>query len=131
MRRTVIALLRTSTIVVLALTVAPHAVPAQKPGSGQQVPKKETLPPGPKKESPPPDYNPYPPGILPADLVSELERVRREVRLIFQQALPQWRALPPPNLTGQPPTLQGSRYHMEPTLGNVTNFEQHIPVFHN
>ena len=104
---------------------------AQKPGSGQQVPKKETLPPGPKKESPPPDYNPYPPGILPADLVSELERVRREVRLIFQQALAQWRALPPPNLTGQPPTLQGSGYDMVQTLGKLMNFDENISVFKN
>ena len=36
MRRTVIALLRTSTIVVLALTVTPHAVPAQKQDEAQR-----------------------------------------------------------------------------------------------
>ena len=52
-------------------------------------------------------YNPYPTGILPADLVSEIARVRREVNVIFQQALAQWHALPPPTVTGQPPTLQG------------------------
>ena len=39
-----------------------------------------------------PPYNPYPPGILPADLVSEIARVRREVASIEAQALAQWRA---------------------------------------
>ena len=29
-----------------------------------------------------PDYNPYPPGILPSDLSSETARVHREVDLI-------------------------------------------------
>jgi cytochrome c peroxidase len=58
----------------------------------------------------PPVYNPYPPGILPADLESEIARVRREVQGIFDQALKEWRALPPPTLKGNPPTLQGSGY---------------------
>jgi cytochrome c peroxidase len=124
MWRALITLLRTSAIVVLVLTVAPHAVPAQKGGSGQQGSDK-------KKESPPPDYNPYPPGILPADLVSEIERVRREVRFIFQQALAESRALPPPNLTGQPPTLQGSGYDMVQTLGKLMNYDENISVFKN
>src|SRR5205807_6366315 len=53
-------------------------------------------------------YNPYPPGILPSNLVSEIERVRREVTSIENEALAEWRALPPPTLTGQPPTLQGT-----------------------
>src|SRR5262245_39865279 len=54
----------------------------------------------------PPIYNPYPPGILPPDLESELDRVRSELNSIFNQALEQWRALSPPTLTGQPPILQ-------------------------
>ncbi len=36
-------------------------------------------------------YDPYPLGILPADLESEIERVRREVQGIFNQALLQSR----------------------------------------
>jgi cytochrome c peroxidase len=78
-----------------------------------------------------PTYNPYPRGILPRDLDSEIERVRREVKFIFQQALAQWRALPPPNLTGQPPTLQGSGYDMVQTLGKLMNFDENISVFKN
>src|SRR2546426_1684639 len=124
-RRALIALLRTSVIVVLALMVAPQALPAQKGGSAQKEGQ------GKKKESPPPDYNPYPPGILPADLQSELDRVLREIQGIFQQALAQWRALPPPNLTGQPPTLQGSGYDMVQTLGKLMNYDENISVFKN
>jgi cytochrome c peroxidase len=71
----------------------------------------------------PTPYNPYPPGILPADLASEIARVQREVTFIFQQAVAEWRALPPPNLTGQPPTLQGSGYSMVITLGKLMNFD--------
>jgi hypothetical protein len=39
-------------------------------------------------------YNPYPPGILPPDLVPEIQRVNREVNLIEKEALAQWHALP-------------------------------------
>jgi cytochrome c peroxidase len=79
--------------------------------------------------NPPTLYNPYPPGILPPDLTSELERVRREVRGIYNQALAAWRALPPPNLTGQPPTLQGSGYDMVRTLGKLMNYDTNLSVF--
>ncbi len=117
-RRGTMAILRTFAIVVLAVSVAPQPVPAQKAAPA-------------KKESPPPPYNPYPTGILPADLDSEIERVSREVRLIFQQALAEWRALPPPNLTGQPPTLQGSGYDMVQTLGKLMNYDENMSVFKN
>src|ERR1700692_1968259 len=51
----------------------------------------------------PPIYNPYPPGILPSDLESEIARVRREVRGIFNQGVNEWRALPAPILRDNPP----------------------------
>src|ERR1700737_879184 len=72
---------------------------------------------GDPEEPPPPFYNPYPTGILPGDLVSEIERVRSEVRSIENEALAQWHALPPPTLTGQPPTLQGTGYQAVQILG--------------
>jgi len=50
--------------------------------------------------SPPPIYNPYPPGILPADLNSETARVLREIDVIERRAIARWRALPPPTVTG-------------------------------
>jgi len=121
-RRSLIAVLRTFAIVALALSVAPQPVPAQKAAPVKAAPAKET---------PPTPYNPYPPGILPADLQSEIDRVSREIRFIFQQALAEWRALPPPHLTGQPPTLQGSGYDMVQTLGKLMNFDENISVFKN
>jgi hypothetical protein len=51
----------------------------------------------------PPPYNPYPSGILPANLDSEIARVRREVQTIFGRYFAEWQALTPPTLTGQPP----------------------------
>src|SRR5206468_641949 len=80
---------------------------------------------------PPPVYNPYPPGILPPDLVSEIERVRREVRGIEEEALAEWRALPPPTLTGQPPTLQGTGYQAVQILGKLLNFDENMSPFRN
>jgi cytochrome c peroxidase len=78
-----------------------------------------------------PPYNPYPPGILPADIDSEIARVRREVAFIFNQALAEWHALPPPNLTGQPPTLQGSGYQTVVTLGKLLNFDENMSPLKN
>ena len=69
-------------------------------------------------------YNPYPPGILPPDLDSEIARVRREVASIENEALAQWRALTPPTLTGQPPTLQGTGQRANVLLGKLMNFDE-------
>ena len=69
-------------------------------------------------------YNPYPAGILPDDLQSEIDRVRREIRGIFEQALDEFRALPPPNFQGNPPTLQGSGYAAVQTLGKLMNYDE-------
>jgi cytochrome c peroxidase len=71
-------------------------------------------------------YDPYPPGILPADLSSETARVEREVNFIFKEAIGQWHALPPPNEQGNPPTLQGSGYQTVEVLGKLLNFDQNM-----
>jgi len=114
-----------SVAVIAAFIVVSLAVSAQ----GQQGQQGQEGQNG--KDGAPPLYNPYPPGILPPDLVPELERVRREVSFIFQQALAEWRALPPPMLTGQPPTLQGTGYQMVKTLGKLMNFDENISPFKN
>src|ERR1700676_4650069 len=72
----------------------------------------------------PPLYNPYPPGIVPADVESELIRVRHEVKVIFNRYFQEWKALPPPTLTGQPPTLQGTGYDAVRILGGLLNYDQ-------
>src|SRR2546427_4663119 len=53
-----------------------------------------------------PVYNPYPPGILPANLSSETARGLAEVDFIESRAIGRWNALTPPTLTGQPPIPQ-------------------------
>jgi len=78
-----------------------------------------------------PTYNPYPPNILPSDLDSEIARVQREVQFIFNEALNEWRALPLPTLTGNPPTLQGSGTEAVEILGKLLNFDQNMSPFRN
>jgi cytochrome c peroxidase len=83
------------------------------------------------EEPPPPLYNPYPSGIVPADLPQEIERVRGEVRFIENEALAQWQALTPPTLTGQPPTLANTGMPANQLLGKLMNFDEHISPFEN
>src|SRR3981081_1102648 len=83
------------------------------------------------KPPPPRIYTPYPPGILPADLEPEIDRVRREVRGIENEALAQFRALPPLTLSntqgvGNPPTLQGTGYQAVQTLGKLLLFDENM-----
>jgi cytochrome c peroxidase len=73
-----------------------------------------------------PDYNPYPAGILPSDLNSEIERVLREVDVIESRALARWHALPPPILTGQPPILQNTGTEATEILGELMLFDKNI-----
>jgi cytochrome c peroxidase len=73
-----------------------------------------------------PVYNPYPPGILPSNLNSEITRVLREVDFVESRALERWHALKPPILTGQPPTLQNTGTAAVETLGELMNFDKNI-----
>jgi cytochrome c peroxidase len=90
-----------------------------------------------QRETPPPVeteiYNPYPRGILPPDVASEMERVRREIRGIFKEALAEWRALPPPKVLhqqfhGSPLTLQGTGYQAVRILGKLLNYDENMSV---
>ena len=76
-------------------------------------------------------YNPYPTGILPSDLDSEIGRVQREIRTIFNEAIAEWHALPPAKSVGNPPTRQGSGYEEMETLGKLLNFDLNISPFRN
>src|ERR1700692_2025511 len=82
-------------------------------------------------DTPPPIYNPYPQGILPSDINSEIARVIREVDNIEGEALAQLRALPPPTLTGQPPILAHTGQRANVLLGKVMNFDKNMSPFKN
>ena len=73
-----------------------------------------------------PSYNPYPPGILPSDLNSEIARIEREVDLIESRALARWHALQPPVLTGQPPVLENTGTEATETLGELMLYDKNI-----
>ena len=73
-----------------------------------------------------PIYNPYPKGILPSDIDSELARVLREVNAIETEALDQWEDLPAPTLTGNPPILQNTGVASVEILGKLMNYDKNI-----
>ena len=77
----------------------------------------------------PPPYNPYPRGILPSNLNSEIARVQREIRFIENEAIGEWHTLPPPQ--GNPPTFDGSGYKAVEVLGKLMNFDLNISPFKN
>ena len=114
-------------LLILCAAVAVSLLISTRPMSAQNQQHAKDDRPG----VPPPIYNPYPPGILPADLNSEIARVQREVDVIETEALQQWHALPPPILTGQPPTLQNTGVESIEILGKLMNFDKHISTFQN
>src|SRR5438132_770842 len=73
-----------------------------------------------------PVYNPYPSGILPANLSSEIARVLAEVDFVESRAIGRWHALTPPTLTGQPPILQNTGTEAVETLGELMNYDRRI-----
>ena len=73
-----------------------------------------------------PVYNPYPPGILPSNLSSEVARVLAEVDFIEARAIARWQALTPPTLTGQPPILQNTGTEAVEALGELMNYDRRI-----
>src|SRR6266481_264511 len=78
-----------------------------------------------------PVYNPYPPGILPPDLNSEIKRVLREIDFIESRAIQRWHSLPPPTRFGQrpgpnPPVLKGTGTELVETLGELMLFDKNM-----
>ncbi len=106
----------------IAFVVSSHAVSAQNEDS-----KKDK---GDKDKSPP-VYNPYPPGILPPDLNSEIMRVQREIRGLEAEAMTQAQALPPLTFTSNPPTIHGSGYKAVETLGKLFQYDLTMSPFEN
>ncbi len=124
-RRKLIALSAVFVTAVAALLISSQTVLVSAQNGGARGQK------GDREEPPPPFYNPYPPGILPPDLDSEIARVLREVDNIEGEALAQLRALPPPTLTNQPPILAHTGQRANVLLGKVMNFDKHMSPFEN
>ena len=76
-------------------------------------------------------YNPYPAGILPSDLDSEIARVLREVDVIEARAIERWHSLPPPTQLQMragpnPPVLAGTGTESIETLGELMLFDKNM-----
>jgi cytochrome c peroxidase len=106
---------------IITLFLSSSRVSAQD--SAQQAGSQQAITPAP--------YNPYPPGILPSNLNAEIARVQREIQGIFNQYLAEWRALPPPTITSNPPTLQGTGYESQRILGGLLNYDLNMSPFKN
>jgi cytochrome c peroxidase len=76
-------------------------------------------------------YNPYPPGVLPSDLSSEVARVQREADLLESRALARWKGLGRPILTGQPPVLQNTGTEAIETLGELMLYDRNMSPLKN
>jgi cytochrome c peroxidase len=76
-------------------------------------------------------YNPYPPGILPSNVDSEIARVHREIQGIENENIAEWQALPSPNVRGNPPIFQGSGYQAVEVLGKLLNYDLNMSPFKN
>src|ERR1700733_10218337 len=70
-----------------------------------------------------PPYDPYPPGILPSNIASEELRIQREITGIENEAIGEWKALPPITAVGNPPIFQGSGYQAVEVLGKLLNYD--------
>ena len=88
------------------------------------------------RDTPPPVYNPYPPGILPPDLGSEIARVLREIDVIEGRAIERWHALPLPTRFPvrpgpNPPVLKDTGTESIETLGELMLFDKNMSPFRN
>src|SRR5438876_4980912 len=76
-------------------------------------------------------YCPYPPGLIPSDVTTESERVRREIRGIEQEAMAQAAALGPLMPTSPSQTLAGNGVRALQILGKLENYDENLSVFKN
>jgi cytochrome c peroxidase len=85
-----------------------------------------------RAQIPPAPYNPFPSGILPANIDSERSRIEREVQTIFGRYFAEWQALTPtPHNAGNPPILVPNGYQAQRILGGLLNFDLNISPFRN
>jgi cytochrome c peroxidase len=102
------------------------AIPLTLPSSGARSGDS-----GNARLSPVSAYKPYPLDIFPTDLDSEIARVQRETRFIEEEALGEWRQLPRPTTSGNPPTSQGTGYESVEILGKLLNFDLNMSPLRN
>jgi cytochrome c peroxidase len=138
MKRGTLASLAIAIAVLAVVTSFGFAILSQPVHAQTTPPPPFPPPPTPCIPTPPPSlqpagttYNPYPPGILPSDIDSEITRVRCEDIWIETQAVIQWQKLGPLAFQGNPPILQGNGQLAVQILGKLMNFDENISLFKN
>jgi cytochrome c peroxidase len=131
MRPTTLIRLFTVCLMVLAALVVFQGLSAQSETPQPEIiqtPRSDPirLHPPPHPTPPPQIYNPYPSGILPADLNAEIARVLREIDVIEGRAIQRWHSLAPPIVTGQPPILQNTGTEAIEALGELMQYDKNI-----
>lgn len=109
-----IAVLILSTLPIVALVVSTGPISAQGPPQHADKDHQASA------------YDPYPLGILPSNLNSEIARVQSEVDVIEGRALARWHALESPTLAGQPPVVQNVGTEATETLGELMLYDKNI-----
>jgi cytochrome c peroxidase len=104
---------------------------AVRQGPGTNTGNCPALPPTTDRVVFPKVYCPYPPGLIPSDLTTESERVRRESRGIEQEAFAQAAALGPLMPTGPGQVLAGNGVRAVQVLGKLINYDENLSVFKN
>ena len=112
---------KTLALLTLSLGIASALLVSVRSTSAQQQPKPKATPSF-------PIYNPYPSGLLPANLDSEIARVLSEIAVIEARAIQRWQSLPaptrlPPRPGPNPPVLAGSGTESIETLGELMLFD--------
>ena len=102
MRRTILMLVSVVSLIVLGAVMITRGISAQ--------------------DAPAANYFPYPPGVIPPDLVPEIARVNREVNLIEAESLAQWHALP---------KNSGTAMRQVQLLGKIELFDKNLSVNKN
>ena len=97
MRRVILIVVTVACAIGLGAFVATSGSAQQKAHVKNLKPQNKKSPPGQAKKpspspSPFPIYNPYPPGIVPNDINSELARVLGEIDVIEARAIARWQA---------------------------------------
>src|ERR1700730_11089539 len=104
---------------------------AVRQGPGTNTGDCPALPPATDDVTLPRVYCPYPPGLIPSDLTTESERVRREIRGREQEATQQAAALGPLVPPSPSQTLAGNGLRAVQGLGKLINYDENLSVFKN
>src|SRR5438552_18264197 len=81
--------------------------------------------------TPAPIYNPYPPGILPDDLIAVIARVLQQIAVIEGRAIQRWHDLSSPTLTGQAPILKDTGTEAVEMFGELMQDDKYMSPVRN